>query len=58
MASDLITADMVEGSEFPFLINKYNVHGVPHTFINEKHNFVGPQSEMDLAKEVVKAIGK
>ncbi|MBW1692289.1 MAG: glutaredoxin, partial [Deltaproteobacteria bacterium] len=29
MASEQITADMVEGSEFPYLINKYNVQGVP-----------------------------
>ena len=58
MASDKITADMVEGSEFPFLINKYDVQGVPHIVINEKHSVVGPQSEMDLAKEVVKAIRK
>jgi len=49
---------MIEGSEFPFLINKYDVQGVPHTVINEKHSVVGPQSEMDLAREVVKAIGK
>jgi predicted DsbA family dithiol-disulfide isomerase len=58
MASDHITADMVEGSEFPFLINKYNVQGVPHTVINEEHSVVGPQPEIDLAKAVVKATGK
>jgi len=30
-----ITGDMVEATEFPHLSNKYNVHGVPRTIINE-----------------------
>ena len=58
MASDQITADMVEGSEFPYLVNKYNVKGVPHTVINEEHSVVGPQKDVDLAKEILKAIGQ
>ena len=49
---------MVEGSEFPFLVNKYNVQGVPHTVINEEHSVVGPQPELELTKAVLKAIGK
>jgi hypothetical protein len=58
MASDQITADMIEGSEFPFLINKYNVQGVPHTVINEEHSVLVPYKDVDLAKEILKAIGK
>jgi predicted DsbA family dithiol-disulfide isomerase len=58
MASDHITADMVESSEFPFLAVKYNVHGVPHTVINEQHSVVGAEPEMELARAVLKAIGK
>ena len=58
MASDQISADMVEGSEFPFLVTRYNVQGVPHTVINEGHSVVGPQKEMDLVQAVLKAIGK
>ena len=57
MASDQITADMVEGSEFPYLVNKYNVQGVPHTVINEEHSVVGLQKDVDLAKEILKALG-
>jgi glutaredoxin-like protein len=34
MASDKVTADMVEAIEFPHLSNKYNVMGVPRTVIN------------------------
>ena len=30
-----IRADMVEAIEFPHLSNKYHVHGVPRTVINE-----------------------
>jgi len=58
MASDQITADMIEGSEFPFLINKYNVQGVPHTVINEKQSVIGAHKDVDLVKEILKAIGK
>jgi predicted DsbA family dithiol-disulfide isomerase len=58
MASDYITADMVEGSEFSFLVVKYNVHGVPHTVINEEHSIVGAQPEMELAHAIIKALGK
>jgi hypothetical protein len=58
MASDWITADMIEGSEFPFLINRYNVHGVPHTVINEEQSVIGAHKDVDLVKEILKAAGK
>jgi predicted DsbA family dithiol-disulfide isomerase len=58
MASDHITADMVESSEFSFLAVKYNVHGVPHTVINEEHSIVGAASEMEFAHAVLKAMDK
>ena len=32
--SDLVTADMVESSEFPHLANKYSVMAVPKTVVN------------------------
>jgi glutaredoxin-like protein len=35
MESPLITASMVEATEFPHLANKYQVSGVPHTVIGE-----------------------
>jgi hypothetical protein len=58
MASDYITADMIEGTEFPHLVNKYNVQGVPHTVINEDYPLVGAPSDMEFVKEILKAIGK
>ena len=35
IASDLVTADMVEAVEFPHLSQKYSVMGVPRSVINE-----------------------
>jgi glutaredoxin-like protein len=58
MASEHITADMIETSEFPHLAVKYDVQGVPHTMINEEHSLVGPQKETAFAKAILAAIGK
>jgi glutaredoxin-like protein len=58
MASEQITADMVETSEFPHLAVKYDVQGVPHTVINEEFSIIGPHSEADFARGVLAAIGK
>ena len=58
MANDHITGDMVELAEFPHLAVKYNVQGVPKIIINEKESVTGALPDMDLAKEVLKAIGK
>lgn len=33
--SDRIVADMVEASEFPHLVQRYGVMGVPKTVVNE-----------------------
>jgi glutaredoxin-like protein len=38
-----IKADMIEASEFPDIIKKYNVTGVPKTVINETTEFTGAQ---------------
>lgn len=58
MASDKISSDMVEVSEFQQLAMKYNVRGVPHTVINESHNVVGAVPAPDLARAVLQALGK
>ena len=58
MASEHITADMIEGSEFPHLAVKYKVQGVPKTIINETHDIVGAQPEAEVAKKILEAIGK
>lgn len=58
LASEQITADMVEVAEFPQVAIQYEVRGVPKTVINEEHSFLGKLSEMDVARAILKAIGK
>jgi len=45
MASDLVTANMVEATEFPHLANRYHVYGVPRTVINEMIHIEGAVPE-------------
>ena len=52
MASDLVTADMVEATEFPHLSMKYNVMGVPRTVINEDTFLEGAAPEQMLISKV------
>lgn len=51
-----IRADMVESAEFPDLVRKYNIVGVPKTIINEVHSFEGavavPSAYMEILKTV------
>ena len=50
--SDMITADIIETSEFPDLAMKHNVIGVPKIVVNDKTEFVGAFNE-DLFTENV-----
>jgi glutaredoxin-like protein len=56
MASDLVTADMVEANEFPHLSMKYNVMGVPRTVINEDFHVEGAVPEHMLLAKMQEAI--
>ena len=53
-ASDRVTADMVEASEFPHLATKYQVYGVPRTVINEVIQIEGAVPENVLVPELMK----
>jgi len=53
LASDWITADMVEAMEFPHLANRYQVYGVPHTVVNEVIHVEGAAPEARLVAEVM-----
>jgi glutaredoxin-like protein len=55
MESDLVRADMVDVGEFPHLVQKYNVMGVPKAVINEKTEFVGAVPEELFVQQVVVA---
>ena len=56
MESELITADMVEAIEFPHLANKYHVHGVPRTVINESTHQEGAVPEPMLLAKILEAL--
>jgi predicted DsbA family dithiol-disulfide isomerase len=52
----LITADCVEVGEFPEMIQKYNISGVPKIVINDFIEFVGAQPA-DVFLDAVKRAG-
>ncbi len=56
MANDNIRADMVESSEFPQLVQRYRVSGVPRTVINEAPAFEGALPPMDAILGILKAV--
>lgn len=61
MASDFVTADMVEATEFPHLSQKYQVMGVPRSVINEDYHIEGAAPEsmvLDKIREALEAAGK
>lgn len=60
MESDYVRADMVEAAEFPDLVQKYQISGVPKTVINDSVSFVGAVPEegvMEHIKQAAKAKG-
>jgi Glutaredoxin-like domain protein len=59
MESKLVTADMVEATEFPELANRFNVSGVPQTTINlGAGTVIGAYPEFQLVEEIKVAIAK
>lgn len=55
MENPHIRADVIEASEFPHLVAKYKVMGVPKTVINERVEFAGAVPENRFLAEVLKA---
>lgn len=53
MASDLITADMVEATEFPHLASRYHVHGVPRTVIQDVIHIEGAMPEQQVLQKLM-----
>jgi len=51
-----LRTDIVEISEFPFLMQKYSIMGVPKTIINEKTSIEGLVSEDVFLNKVIQAI--
>ena len=55
MENPHVRADVVEASEFPHLVQKYQVMGVPKTVINETVEVGGAVPEPRFLGEVMKA---
>ena len=53
MASDNVTAAMVEATEFPHLANRYQVYGVPRTVINDVIHVEGAVPESALINKLM-----
>jgi len=58
MESDLITADLLEVTEFPHLAQRYQVRAVPRTVVNETASIEGALPESEFVKAVVAAARK
>lgn len=56
MESDMVTADMVEATEFPDMAIKYSVMGVPRTVINETVYQEGAAPEGFLLAKLQEAV--
>ncbi len=53
MASEFVTASMVEATEFPHLSNRYQVYGVPRTVINDVIHVEGAVPESMLMTKLM-----
>jgi predicted DsbA family dithiol-disulfide isomerase len=53
--SDLITADLVEVTEFPHLAQRYQVRAVPRTIVNETGVIEGALPEAQFVEAVIAA---
>jgi len=55
---DLITADMVEATEFPHLSQRYQVRGVPRTVVNETGFIDGGLPEAMFVEQMLAAASR
>ncbi len=55
LESPQVTADMVEAAEYPHLVQKYDVMGVPKTIVNERHAIEGAVPEKALLAKILEA---
>ena len=56
MASDKVTADVVEATDFPAYAERYQVMSVPKIVINDIVEFTGALPEPRFLAEVKKAV--
>jgi predicted DsbA family dithiol-disulfide isomerase len=53
--SPLVTAVAIDATEFPDLVRRYNVNGVPKTIINDATEIVGAAPEETLVSAMTRA---
>jgi hypothetical protein len=58
LESALITADMVEATEFPHLSQRYEVRGVPRTVVNETGFIDGGLPEAMFVEQMLAAASR
>jgi hypothetical protein len=55
MASDLVSAEVIDAEEFPEMSNRYNVSGVPKTMLNYQAEFLGAAPEGFVLEKILSA---
>jgi hypothetical protein len=53
--SGKVTSFIVEAGEYPDLVRKYHVSGVPKTMVNDKVEILGARPEEDFVRTAVGA---
>ena len=56
MANEHVSADMVDSAEFPQLVNRYQVSGVPLTVVNGQRGFEGALPVQQMILSVLKMV--
>lgn len=51
-----VTAFIVEASEYPDLVRKYQVSGVPKTLVNERVEILGARPEEEFVRTAIGAV--
>jgi hypothetical protein len=54
--SPLVTSLAVEVTEFPDLIQRYRVNGVPKTVVNDRNEILGAQPEASFVRDALNGI--
>lgn len=52
-----VTSIIIEASEYPDLVRKYQVSGVPKTMVNEGVEILGARPEEDFVRTAIGAAG-
>ncbi len=58
MESEFVRSDVIEMTEFPYLVQRYGVMSTPHIVINEDTSFVGAQPPEVFLEQIALALSK